>query len=229
MAVRGALRETGQTFGGFYDLKPMANLIHLVRHGETHNPDDVVYASLPGFDLSDRGRDQVRSAARFLGSQSIVAVWSSPLQRALGTAEIIATRGGLVVNVDTELSEWGLLDRWAGVPWADVDDRFVGELTGYLDDPTDLPFSPESLADLAKRIRGVVERLDDRYRHGDVVVVSHQDPIQAARLSLTGKPLSELAVDKPTHAGIVTLRPGSPWVEHSVWSPQCPGRSGTSD
>lgn len=197
----------------------MANLIHLVRHGETDNPDDIVYASLPGFNLTARGEAQARSTARFLGSQPITAVWSSPLQRALRTAEIIARRRGLSVQVDEDLVEWRLMERWAGVVWGDIDDRFLGELTAYLDDPTDLPFSPEPLDVLAKRVRGVVERLDELHSHGDVVIVAHQDPIQAARLTLTGGSLEELAVDKPTHGSVITLRPGSPWVEESMWGP----------
>ncbi|MPZ53008.1 MAG: histidine phosphatase family protein [Acidimicrobiia bacterium] len=197
----------------------MANLVHLVRHGETHNPNDVVYASLPGFDLSERGRSQTRDTARFLGSQSIVAIWSSPLQRALRTAEIVAERTGHSVDIDDDLTEWALLDRWAGVPWDEVDDRHVGELTAYLEDPTDLAFSNETLGELADRITGVIDRLDEQYPHGEVVVVTHQDPLQAARLQLTGRPLKELATDKPGHGSVISLRPGSPWVEYSVWSP----------
>ena len=72
----------------------MAARVHLVRHGEVHNPDHLVYASLPGFTLSERGEAQARAVARYLGRQPIVGVWSSPLERALRTAEPLAQRVG---------------------------------------------------------------------------------------------------------------------------------------
>jgi broad specificity phosphatase PhoE len=62
-------------------------------------------------------------------------------------------------------------------------------------------------------------RLDSEHPHGDVVIVSHQDPIQAARLRLTGSPLAELHQEKPGHGAVVTLRPGTAWKIETVWEP----------
>jgi broad specificity phosphatase PhoE len=198
----------------------MARHIHLVRHGEAHNPDEVVYDSLPGYPLSDIGTAQARSASRFLGSQPIVAVWSSPLQRALETAAPIAKRCGLAVLVDEALIEWSLLSRWAGTPWADLPTVRPGELEAYLAHPSELDFSEESLEALAMRMVGAIRRIDTRNDAGDVVIVGHQDPIQAARLALTGRDLSTLHTDKPTHASVITLTPGTPWREVAMWEPE---------
>ncbi len=198
----------------------MARHIHLVRHGEAHNPDEVVYDSLPGYPLSDLGAVQARSASRFLGSQPIVAVWSSPLQRALETAASIAKRCGLAVMVDDALIEWSLLSRWAGTPWVDLATSHPGELEAYLEHPNHLGFSDESLEDLARRMVDAVHRIDARHEAGDVVVVGHQDPIQAVRLALTGRDLSTLHTDKPTHASVITLTPGTPWREVAMWEPE---------
>lgn len=197
----------------------MASHVHLVRHGEVDNPEHVVYASLSGFPLADRGLRQAKLAARFLSSQPVVAVWSSPLERALQTAQAIAARARLPVLVHPDLTEWRLSDRWAGVPWEALPDRMPGELEAYLLDPTALPFAPETLEDLATRIATVVEQLHDRHPEGDVVIVGHQDPVQAARLHLTGRPLDRLHQDKPAHGSVITLRPGPPWIELSSWSP----------
>lgn len=197
----------------------MASRIHLVRHAEVHNPGHVVYASLPGFGLSDLGRLQAREAARYLGSQPIVAVWSSPLQRALETAAPIAGRLGLPVRIDEELTEWRLSEGWAGQRWEDLPTSRPGELEAYLEHPDRLPFSAESLAQLAMRMRAVLDRLNELHPQGDVVVVSHQDPVQAARLSITGTDLSQLNMDKPEHASVATIRPGTPWREEVRWSP----------
>ncbi len=198
----------------------MARHLHLVRHGEVDNPEHVVYAALPGFQLSDLGRRQAKDAARYLSSQSIVAVWSSPLERALATAAVIAARAQLPVLVDPELTEWRIADDWAGIVWEDLPSRRPGELESYLEHPWDLPFGPESLAALADRMRSVLTRLDARYPDGDVVVVSHQDPVQAARLAVTGRALQSQHQDKPEHCTVITLEPGRPWREVTSWAPE---------
>ncbi|HEX7100322.1 MAG TPA: histidine phosphatase family protein [Acidimicrobiia bacterium] len=198
----------------------MAARIHLVRHGEVHNPDHLVYASLPGFRLSPRGEAQARAVARYLGRQPIVGVWSSPLERALLTAEPLAQRVGLPVKTDDALTEWQLMARWAGISWEDIPKKFPGELEAFLDDPTRLDFSPESLDDLARRIAGTVQRLHESHPHGDIVVVSHSAPIRAGVLRLTGSSLSDFWADEPGHGAVTTLRPGAPWEIETVWVPE---------
>ena len=90
-------------------------MVHLIRHGEVYNPKHLVYADLPGFGLSESGRLQAKEAGRYLASSPVVAVWSSPLERAIETAHLIASRHRLRVRVDAELTEWHLSGRWAGV------------------------------------------------------------------------------------------------------------------
>lgn len=197
----------------------MALHIHLVRHGEVHNPEHVVYADLPGFGLSPLGLAQARETARYLGSAPIVAVWSSPLQRALETAAPIAARAGVSVSVDDRLTEWALLKEWAGLRWDDLAEERPGQLEAYLADPTESKLGSETLSALARRITNAVRDVNQRHTDGDVVIVSHQDPVQAGRLALTGRELSTLHRDKPTHGSVITLTPGDSWHEVSYWEP----------
>lgn len=208
----------------------MAVLVHLVRHAEIDNPEHLVAGLLPGFGLSPHGLDQARRVGRYLGPRAVVAIWSSPLERALRTAEEIAARSGVPVRVEEGLREWDLLERWQGRPWAALGDEFPGEIEAYLERPDDLGFAAETLDDLADRVAEVARRLEAAHPHGDVVIVSHQDPIQAARLRLTGSPLAGLHEGRPGHGSVVTLRPGISWVEESVWSPgDIPGHRARSD
>jgi broad specificity phosphatase PhoE len=192
--------------------------VYLVRHGEARNPGHIVYADLPGFSLSPTGRRQAESVAERLPDDATVV--TSPLARALETATIITERRNGHLVVDESFTEWGLGMRWAGHPWESLDELFPGELAAYLDHPEHLTFSPESLADLARRIGNAVKR-HRLATTGPLVIVSHQDPIQAARLSLTGRQLAELNRDKPEHAGVIELesRPTRPWVECATWTP----------
>ena len=178
--------------------------LHLVRHGEVHNPDHLVYADLPGFGLSARGHRQAAESATSLADRDVGLVVSSPLQRAIETAGFIAARHAIGVVVDERLTEWRLAQRWAGLRWDDLDEEFPGELIAYLTDPGDLPFSPESLAALGAR---VAEAATEHASHTtrDVVVVSHQDPIHAGIRTLTGVGLADFNDDKPAHATVVSL------------------------
>jgi broad specificity phosphatase PhoE len=195
--------------------------LHLIRHGEVYNPDHVVYADLPGFGLSPLGVTQARAAAEHLGGATVDAVVSSPLQRAVETTEPIADALGLQVTTDERLTEWRLGERWAGVVWEDLPERFPGELEAYLADPVALDFAPESIIEVAERFAAVVSGLDTAHPGGAAILISHQDPIQAARLSLTGRDLATLQEDKPAHASVITLRrDGLTWVEVAAWAPE---------
>lgn len=193
------------------------------------NPDHVVYAALPGFGLSETGEAEARAVARYLRSAPIVAVWSSPLERALATASPIAAAHDLPIRVDPELIEWKMADDWAGIGWDDLPTERPGELEAYLEHPLDMPFASESLDALAQRMRATLSAIAARH-DGDVVVVSHQDPVQAARLSLTGRDLAHQHVDKPRHGSVITLKPGTPWTELTEWAPEATtGQSGGLD
>ena len=197
-------------------LAPMSNsdparLVHLVRHGEVDNPHHVVYADLPGFGLSALGREQGAETALHLAAQPVRRVLASPLQRAIETAGFIAARHGIGVIIDDRLTEWRLSMLWAGIVWEELDEVRPGELAAYLSNPADLPFSPESLESLGTRVAAAAA--DHALEAGgDLVVVSHQDPIHAAARVLTGAGLQDFGSDKPGHATVVSLDPSSdPW------------------
>ncbi len=197
----------------------MAALVHLVTHAEIDNPDHLVCGSMPGFDLSPHGLDQARRVGRYLGPRPVVAIWSSPQQTALRTAEEIAARSGVPVRVHPELTDWSLADRWEGHPWTSIAERFPGEMEAYLEHPARLPFIGEQLLAVAERMANVARVLDTEHPHGDVVMVSHQDSVQAARLYLTGSSLDDLHEGRPSHGAVVTLRPGPTWREEATWQP----------
>src|SRR5580658_1646706 len=80
-----------------------ATVVHLVRHGAVENPSGVLYGKLPGFHLSAEGRVMAKAAADFLAGRDVTVLRSSPLERALETAEPIAAEFGLDVMVDERL------------------------------------------------------------------------------------------------------------------------------
>ena len=189
----------------------------LLRHGEVDNPGAVVYASLPGFPLSEIGRLQARQAGDHLASLGPDLLRCSPLDRAIETAAAVSTTTGLEVVVDPRLTEWGLATRWSGQVWDAVD---PAELAAYHQHPDDLPFSPEQAGEMARRMMAVVDELGKDHPGSTAVLVTHQDPMQALRLHLTGLPLRSMMQDKPGHCEVVTLEPAEVgWAETARWRP----------
>ncbi|MDX2343832.1 MAG: histidine phosphatase family protein [Acidimicrobiia bacterium] len=195
--------------------------IHLIRHGEVHNPKHVVYADLPGFALSEHGREQAAATAARLADLDLDALVSSPLDRAVATAFAISEQNGRSVSTDQRLTEWKLGQRWAGVVWEELAEVFPGELAAYLEDPLDLPFSPESLDTMAKRMAAVVCDWVQMTGGGEVAFVSHQDPIHAVSRLLTGIGFDDYHDGKPEHCSVLTLAAeGGLWSVVDYWAPE---------
>jgi len=195
--------------------------IHLIRHGEVDNPDHLVYADLPGFSLSPLGLAQAQATAHRLRHAPVSIVVSSPLERAISTATAIAATHGVEVLTDERLTEWRLASHWAGVKWDDLPEVFPGELEAYHTHPLELPFSPESLLTMAKRVAGAAVEWSFRGPDGDVVIVSHQDPIHAARRLLTGSGFGDYHVDKPEHCSVSSLTTSDDgWTMTGYWAPE---------
>ncbi len=192
--------------------------IHLVRHGQVRNPNHIVYGDLPGFDLDATGVLQVHAAANHLAGRSVTKVVSSPLRRARHTASAIAGRHGLAPVKDMDLTEWRLAPHWFGHRWEDLDSVAPGELERYLAAPDVCEFAVETLDELATRFVTSIER--HATGDGAVVFVSHQDPVAATILALSGGPLASLRRDAPEHASVTTMRQqDGGWRVIERWAP----------
>ena len=78
--------------------------VHLLRHGEVFNPEGVLYGRLPGYYLSDLGKQMAVRAADALADHDVSHVISSPMERAQQTATPIAERHGLMLHSFADLS-----------------------------------------------------------------------------------------------------------------------------
>ena len=80
-------------------------VVHVMRHGEVANPDGVLYGRLPGYRLSELGRQMADRVAEHLAPRDITYVCASPLERAQETATPIAKAHGLGFATDERLIE----------------------------------------------------------------------------------------------------------------------------
>lgn len=161
--------------------------VHLVRHGEVHNPDGVLYGRLPGFRLSELGQRQALAVAEFLADADITAVLSSPLERARQTAAPIADSHRVDPVVDDRLIEAG--NAFEGKRMA------VGD--GALRNPVNWPklrdpFTPswgEPYLRIAHRMLAAAHRARAAAAGHEAVCVSHQLPIWTLRRFCEGRRL----------------------------------------
>jgi broad specificity phosphatase PhoE len=168
-------------------VNPTRTVVHLLRHGEVHNPEGVLYGRIAGYRLSDRGRDQADVVAKALADADLAAVLASPLQRAQETATPVATAYGLDIRTDDRLIEAG--NSFEGLK--------VGVGDGALREPRYWwrlrdPFTPswgEPYQEIADRMLAVVHRARELALGREAVCVSHQLPIWTLRRFLTGRHL----------------------------------------
>lgn len=162
-------------------------VVHLLRHGEVHNPDGLLYGRLPHFGLSERGVRMAAAAAESLAGRSVAYLVCSPLQRALETAAPIAARLGLPVAIDERLIE----------PTNVFQGQRFGIGDGVLRKPSSWrylydPFRPswgEPYRHIAERMTDAVADARRRAQGAEAVCVSHQLPIWTFRRAAEGRPL----------------------------------------
>ena len=84
---------------------PTRTVVHLLRHGEVHNPEGVLYGRLDGYHLSDLGRQMAELVGRHLADHDVTLVVASSLTRAQETAAPIAAEHGIGVTTDDRVLE----------------------------------------------------------------------------------------------------------------------------
>lgn len=165
----------------------MNTIVHVVRHGEVHNPERILYGRLPGFGLSARGQRQALIVAEALGGHDITHVVASPLQRARETAAPLAAAHRLDVDTDERLIEAANLFEGLRVSVGDGALRRPEHWSKLRN-----PFRPswgEPYVEIARRMLAAVYRARAEAEGHEAVCVSHQLPVWTLRRFLEAKPL----------------------------------------
>jgi broad specificity phosphatase PhoE len=163
-----------------------ADLIHLVRHGEVHNPERVLYGRIEGFRLSDLGQRMAELAAASLEGRPITGLWASPLQRAQESAAPWAKRFGLEIVTDARLIE--PTNTFQGVNIR-RELRRRPLLARYLLNPL-RPSWGEPFVSIQGRMMAAVADIHSATESGEAVIVSHQLPIWMVTRTVQRKPLA---------------------------------------
>ena len=159
--------------------------VHLLRHGEVHNPGGVLYGRLPGYHLSQLGRQMAQRIADTVGDRDITHIVASPLERAQETARPTAYARGVDIVTDARVIESTNI----------FEGRRFSVGAGILKRPSSWrhlwnPVRPswgEPYKAVVARMMAAVYDARDSARGHEAVIVSHQLPIWICRLRAEGR------------------------------------------
>ena len=177
-------------------------VVHVMRHGEVHNPEGILYGRLPDYHLSERGQAQAAAVAEWLAKRDIIYVVASPLERAQETAAPIAAKHNLPIHVDDSLIESHNVFQGKRVSPGD----------GALRDPRNWrhlrnPRTPswgEPYHEVAARMRAALYRARDKGVGHEAVAVSHQLPVETLRREMNSEPLHHFPTKRMCNLASVT-------------------------
>lgn len=160
-------------------------VVHLLRHGEVHNPEGILYGRRPGFHLSELGREMAEAVGERLQDRDITHLVSSPLERAQETAAPLAKLKGLTPVLDERVIE---SENWFEGKRFGVGDNALKHPSSWI--KLYNPFKPswgEPYKVIGDRMFAAIHDARAAARGHEALIVSHQLPVWVARLKAEGR------------------------------------------
>ena len=160
---------------------------HLIRHATYDLLGQVLAGRSRGHSLNDTGRAEAERLAETLAGRPIVALVSSPLERALETAELIAKRLQLHVTIEHNLDEIDF-GAWTGRRFDELHAAREWQAFNRFRSAAHIPDGETMLQAQARAVDAIL-RLHARWPGSEVVVVSHGDIVKAVVAYFLGTPI----------------------------------------
>jgi len=148
----------------------------LIRHGLTDWVGERLASWLPDIHLNEQGRAQAAALAQRLAEVPLSAIYSSPLERTVETAQPIAESHGLAIQVREELGETRYGD-WTGRTLKELKDEKLWPVVQVYPSGVRFP-GGESMREVQARMAAELDGIRDAHPGQIVAVVSHSDPIK---------------------------------------------------
>ncbi len=157
----------------------MGSIIFL-RHGQAkNNIERILTGRTPGVPLTETGIDQAEKAAKFLEHMNISAIYSSPIERARHTAEIVGKHNSLDVTIDDRLIELDM-GKFTGVSYDEIFASHGNVFMKFYNGELEIAHNGvETFSEVKRRILGIVDHVIENHPDQNVVLVTHMDPIKA--------------------------------------------------
>lgn len=169
-----------------------------LRHGQAkNNIERILTGRTPGVPLTEKGIEQAEKAAKFLEHMNISAIYSSPIERAKHTAEIVGKHNSLDVTIDDRLIELDM-GKFTGVPYDEIFSSHGNVFMKFYNGELEIAHNGvETFSEVKKRVLGIVDHVVENHPDQNVVLVTHMDPIKAMLstiVDLTPENLFELII-----------------------------------
>ena len=163
-----------------FDLLNIVGQIIFLRHGQAkNNTERVLSGRTPGVPLTDKGITQAQQTAELLEHMNISAIYSSPIQRAKHTAEIVGEHNSIDVQIDDRLIELDM-GKFTGIPYDEIFASHGNVFLKFYNGELEIAHNGvETFADVKKRVTSIVDEIIEKHPDQNVVLVTHMDPIKA--------------------------------------------------
>jgi broad specificity phosphatase PhoE len=165
--------------------------VHLVRHGETDWNRERRFQGHADIPLNEAGLEQARVLAASLDGERFSAVYTSPLRRAVQTAEILAARLGVAAREHEALKEVDV-GSWSGYTVPEIQARFPEGFARWVDWRTTGWEDGEHYEQFSRRVVGGVLEVAERHAGGRLLAVTHGGPIRALLAAARGLEVHEV-------------------------------------
>ena len=164
----------------------MSLILYFLRHGETTSSQEGGYCGSLDPELTPEGFQMAEDFAEAYKSLPWVAVFSSPLRRAVATAKPLCQAAGISMQLKEGLREIGY-GQWEGKTPEEVNHTFHDDYVRWLTDPGwNAPTGGKRGIDIARRSSLVIEEIEKTYSTGNVLIVSHKATTRIMLCALLG-------------------------------------------
>lgn len=179
-------------------------IVHVVRHGQVHNPDGILYGRQPGYGLSDLGRQMAERLGEYFADVPLQHLVCSPLQRAQETLAPIAARHP-ELDIVTDVRVIEAANAFEGQRFGhDNAILFKPSSWWHMRNPL-RPSWGEPYKEIVVRMRAAIADAAAAVpQGGQALILSHQLPIWMARCDAEGRPLIHDPRKRETHLASVT-------------------------
>ena len=173
-------------------------MIIFLRHAQAENNTKRILAGrTEGVPLTKTGIEQAERIAEYLKPLDISTIYSSPIERASHTAEIVAKNNSLDCKLDDRLTEIDM-GKFTRMNYDDMFAKYGNIfLKFYENDPVISEHEVETFPQVQSRILGMVNHLIEKHKNENVILVTHMDPIKSMLstvMDLKPKTLFELII-----------------------------------
>ena len=164
-------------------------MIYLVRHGQTKWNKGGVFRGHKDIPLDNKGFKQAKQVAEYLKNKQIKKIFSSPLSRATQTAEVIANKTGVNIEIKENFIDLNF-GKWEGheIDWVANNDPHNYHL--YKNEPEKAIFPDgESLTNCLERSYRAFYNLVEEYQD-DIIIVTHRVIIKLLLIGVLGLSLN---------------------------------------